>query len=114
MRGKTWWFGMVLGCLVVAAGVAETVRLVRSGDGGLWFWFPTLVGGGSLIVVGTVLLPRRPGLGCALTVTGCVAAVLPTVWTIVMPLLLVWLAVASARRAAALMEDASPGGADNL
>jgi len=44
--GWTWWFGLFLGGLLVAAGIAETVRLVRSGDGGLVFWFGTLVGGG--------------------------------------------------------------------
>ena len=45
-RGRLWWFGILLGGLLVAAGVAETVRLLRSGDGGLAFWFGTLVGGG--------------------------------------------------------------------
>lgn len=41
----TRWAAIGLGVLLVAAGVAETVRLTRSGDGGLVFWFGTLVGG---------------------------------------------------------------------
>ena len=51
----TWWLGLFLGCLLIAGGVAETVRVVRSGDGGLLFWFGTLVGGGALSDVGTGL-----------------------------------------------------------
>jgi hypothetical protein len=35
VRGWTWWFGLFLGGLLVAAGIVETVRLVRGGDGGI-------------------------------------------------------------------------------
>ena len=105
VRRGTWWFGLGLGCLLVAAGIGETVRLTRSGDGGLWFWFPTLVGGGVLVVVGTLVLPRSPILGCVLTTTGALAAILPTMWTLVVPVLLVLLVVLSIRQA-----TAAPGG----
>ncbi|WP_344148284.1 hypothetical protein [Nocardioides koreensis] len=100
MHRWPWWLGLVLGGLLVVAGVAETVRLVRTGDGGLWFWFPTLVGGGALVVAGTLLLPRSPRLGYVLTTVGALAGILPTMWTLVVPVLLVVLIV-SARRAAA-------------
>jgi hypothetical protein len=100
-RGRLWWCGILLGGLLVAAGVAETVRLSSSGDGGFAFWFGTLVGGGVLILVGTLLLSRRPTLGAVLTVIGCVAGLLPTLWTVVVPVLLLALAVAATRRAAA-------------
>ena len=93
MRRWTWWLGMTLGCLLVAAGVAETVRLVRSGDGGLWFWFPTLVGGGALVLAGTLLRPRRPVAGLHLTCAGCLLGVVPTAWTVVVPVLLVVLVI---------------------
>jgi hypothetical protein len=92
---------MVLGCLLIVAGVAETVRLVRSGDGGFFFWFPTLVGGGVLIVVGTLAGSRRPALGLALTGLGCLAGILPTMWTLLVPVLLVVLMVSRARQTAA-------------
>lgn len=109
-RGWLWWFGMGLGCLLVAAGVAETARLLRSGDGGFAFWFGTLVGAGALILVGTLLLPRRPVAGCVLTGIGCLAGLLPTMWTVVVPLLLLTLAIASAQRAAATVErETTPG-----
>jgi hypothetical protein len=99
MRHWTWWFGLSLGCLLIAAGIAETVRLLSTGDGGLWFWFPTLVGGGALIVTGTLVLPRLPGLGCLLTCLGCLLGLLPTLWTLIVPVLLVALAIVSAKQA---------------
>jgi hypothetical protein len=108
VRAWTWWSGLFLGCLLVAGGVAETTRAVRSGDGGVPFWFGTLVGGGVLVLVGTLLLPRRPVPGCVLTTLGCVLGLLPTMWTVVVPLLLVALAIASARKAAADLETQKP------
>ena len=93
VRRWNWWLGLVLGGLLVVAGVAETIRLVRTDDGGFWFWFPTLVGGGALVVAGTLLLPRSPRLGRALTTVGALAGILPTMWTMVMPVLLVVLIV---------------------
>lgn len=98
-RGRTWWFGIFLGGLLLAAGTAETVRLVRSGDGGFAFWFGTLVGGGILVLIGTLLLPRRPTAGCAITTIGCIAAMLPTMWTVVVPFMLVALIIATAKKA---------------
>ena len=105
MRRWTWWFGMSLGCLLVAAGIAETVRLLRTGDGGLWFWLPTLVGGGALVIAGTLVLSRRPRLGGVLTCSGCVLGILPTMWTLVVPVLLLVLAVACAKQAATTIES---------
>jgi hypothetical protein len=100
----TWWFGLVLGGLLVVAGFAETVRAVGTGAGGLWFWFPTLVGGGTLVVAGTLLLPRSPTLGGIMTMVGALVGILPTIWTLVVPVLLVVLIVVSARHAAAVVE----------
>ena len=109
-RGRLWWSGILLGGLLVAAGVAETTRLLRSGDGGFTFWFGTLVGGGAMILVGTVLLPRKPVVGGVLTVIGCLAGLLPTMWTIVVPILLLALAIAAAQRATAeAQHESAPG-----
>lgn len=105
MHRRTWWFGILLGGLLVAAGVAETVRLLRTGDGGFAFWFGTLVGGGVLILAGTLLLPRRPIPGFVLTAIGCVAGLLPTVWTVVVPVLLVVLIIVTAKQAAAAVDQ---------
>ena len=107
MRGWSWWLGLGLGVLLIAAGIAETVRVLRSGDGGLAFWLPTLVGGGLLVLGGTLLRPRRPIFGLVLTTIGCVAAILPTVWTVIVPVLLVVLIVVSAKQAAEALDSHS-------
>jgi hypothetical protein len=100
----TRWLGIVLGVLLIAAGVAETVRLTRSGDGGLIFWFGTLVGGGTLILIGTVLRARSSRLGWPLVLAGSLLGILPTMWTVAVPLLLLALAILTAREAAAEIE----------
>lgn len=48
--------GIALGVAYVLLGVMETIRLVVTGDGG-FFWFGTLVGGGTLLLLGA--LPRQ-------------------------------------------------------
>ena len=51
--------------------------------------------------IGTLLLPRKPVAGCVLTTIGCVAGLLPTMWTIVVPLILVALAIATFKQVTA-------------
>ena len=92
------WLGLFLGGLLIVAGIAETVRLVSNDAGGLLFWFPTLVGGGALILAGTLVWPTRPALGTRLTVAGCLLGMLPTMWTLIVPVLLIVLAVSSVSR----------------
>ena len=81
--------------------MAETVRVVRSADPGLLFWLGTLVAGGVLILLGTLLLPRRPTPGSVLVTLGCVVGLLPTMWTVIVPPMLATLAIASTRHATA-------------
>lgn len=100
MRGWSWWLGIALGGLLVVAGIAETVRLTRSGDGGFAFWFGTLVGGGLLVLAGTLIRPRRPVPGFVITTIGCVAGIVPTAWTVLVPVLLIVLIVATANQTA--------------
>ncbi|HZB66875.1 MAG TPA: hypothetical protein VE503_05595 [Ornithinibacter sp.] len=91
---RTWWFGVAVGILLLTLGVAETVRVLMSGDlSGLAFWFGTLIGGGTCVLVGTALSERRPLPAFAVTTAGCVAGILPTMWTVVVPALLVTLVV---------------------
>ena len=93
MGRRTWWLGVVLGSLLLALAVAETFRVLASGDGGLLFWLGTLGGGGALVLAGTLLADRMPRPALVMTVVGCVAGILPTMWTLVIPLLLLTLAV---------------------
>jgi hypothetical protein len=75
-----------LGAVYVVAGVAETIRAVTSGDGGVPFWLGTLVGGGTAILVGILVFRDRPRVYGPLVVLGCLSGVLATMWTLVVPL----------------------------
>ena len=83
----------------MAAGIAETIRVIVSGDGGLVFWFGTLVGGGVLVLSGTLLQPSRTWPGFSLLAAGCALGLPPTVWTVAVPVLLLMLVVLSLRDA---------------
>ena len=93
MTSRVQWFAVSMGSLLIVLGVAETVRVLRSGDGGLAFWFGTLVGGGTLILGGVALTDRKPRVARALLVAGALAGMLPTMWTLVVPALLAALIV---------------------
>nr|WP_300051132.1 hypothetical protein [uncultured Nocardioides sp.] len=84
-----FWLTLGLGVLYVAAGLAESVRAVTSGDGGLWFWFGTLVGGGALVLSGMAVSSRHPNVGRTLICVGSMMGVLATGWTLVVPLVAV-------------------------
>jgi hypothetical protein len=76
-----------LGVLYIVAGIAETTRAIVTGDGGIPFWFGSLVGGGAMILLGTLAFPHRPWLYCSLITVGCLAGAIATMWTIVIPLI---------------------------
>src|SRR5215218_1213656 len=48
------WLGVLVGSMFLLAGVLETFRVVMSGDGGVAFWFGSLIGGGALVLLGTL------------------------------------------------------------
>lgn len=96
-RGLT----LALGVSYVAAGIGEAVRALRSGDGGLWFWCGTLVGGGSLVLGGLVTARRHPRVGGALITIGCLLGIVATSWTIVVPLFALWVVVLNVRESTA-------------
>ncbi|MBF4767428.1 hypothetical protein ISU10_06570 [Nocardioides agariphilus] len=83
----TRWAVLGLGLIYVAAGIAETTRAVKSGDGGIPFWFGTLVGGGALLLTGEAVHRHRPGLGATLVCVGCLVTVPATIWTLLVPAL---------------------------
>lgn len=84
-----FWLTLGLGLLYVAAGIAESVRAVSSGDGGLWFWFGTLVGGGALVLGGLATPARHPNVRRTLICVGSMMGVLATSWTVLVPLVAV-------------------------
>jgi hypothetical protein len=73
-----------LGVVFIVAGLAETYRAVSSGDGGVVFWFGSLFGGGTLIIIGAFAVTRRTWLSFSLTAIGCVAAANATMWTLIL------------------------------
>ncbi|MEO7980323.1 MAG: hypothetical protein ABI807_05475 [Sporichthyaceae bacterium] len=80
--------GIALGVTYVLLGVAETIRLVVTGDGGFFFWFGTLVGGGTLLLLGA--LPRqavRGGRRLIAVLLGAALGIPATAWTLVVPIL---------------------------
>ena len=69
-----------LGFLYVAAGVAETTRAVVTDDGGIPYWFGSLVGGGAMILLGSLVFRNRLRLSSTFIVLGSLAGVIATTW----------------------------------
>jgi hypothetical protein len=59
----------------------------------LLFWLPTLWGGAGLVLVGSFRINRSPGLAKALVMLGAVLGLLPSAWTILMPVLILVLVI---------------------
>jgi len=81
------WLGVHVGSMFLLAGVLETFRVVMSGDGGVAFWFGSLIGGGALVLLGTLRLQSRPILAMAAVAVGALAGSLATAWTLLLPVL---------------------------
>jgi hypothetical protein len=82
------WSGIVLGVTYVLLGIAETIRLFVTGDGGFFFWFGTLVGGGTLVLLGA--LPRQVVRGdrrLIAVLLGAALGIPATAWTLLVPAL---------------------------
>lgn len=97
--------GVFLGSAYLVFGVLETVRLARSGDGGLMFWFGSLVGGSALVFLGLFGLQEHPHAAWAVLSIGALAGSVATAWTIIMPVLAVALIVLKAND----MDTEAPG-----
>jgi hypothetical protein len=80
----------VSGLLIL--GIGETLTRVDE-PMPLFFWLPTLWGGAALIFAGGFRVRGRLRLAKVLVLVGCAAGFIPSVWTLVMPALLVTLAI---------------------
>jgi hypothetical protein len=79
---------VVVAAGLILLGIAEVIgRLDEPGP--LWFWLPTLWGGATLILVGGFVSTENRILSRALVVAGCALGLLPSMWTLVMPVLLI-------------------------
>jgi hypothetical protein len=85
-RRLTDILAVFLGVLYIVAGIAETTRAIVTGDGGIPFWFGSLVGGGAMILLGALAFRHRLWLSVGLITVGCLAGAVATMWTLVIPL----------------------------
>jgi hypothetical protein len=79
---------IALGVTYVLLGVVETIRLFITGDGGYFFWFGTLVGGGTLLLLGG--LPRqavRRARHSTAVLLGAALGIPATAWMVLVPVL---------------------------
>jgi hypothetical protein len=98
--------GIVVGSSFLLAGTLETIRVLTSGDGGLAFWFGSLFGGGAMVLLGTLGLRSHPLLALVAVTVGALAGSLATAWTLVLPVLALWLVV---MRAVSTLGNPAPG-----
>ena len=98
--------GIVVGSSFLLAGTLETIRVLTSGDGGLAFWSGSLFGGGAMVLLGTLGLRSRPLLALAAVTVGALVGSLATAWTLILPVLALWLVV---MRAVSTLGNPAPG-----
>ena len=77
---------MVLGVVYAALCVIESYA---HRDDGLAFWFLTLFSAAALVLVGTRRPTRNPYVGDAMVALGAAIGMLPTMWSLVVPMLAV-------------------------
>jgi hypothetical protein len=86
---RTVWtrrLSLTLGILYAVACVAETVAHRQDG---LVFWFGTLFVAAALVLFGTLRPTRNPFVSRGLVGLGAAVGMLPTAWTLVVPVLAV-------------------------
>lgn len=77
--------GLTLGAIYVAMGTVELFTH-RDDDGtALLFWGGSLVGGGTLVLTGTLVSERHRALGLTLLTVGAALGMNATVWTLLVP-----------------------------
>ena len=83
------WLAWGVGILFILLGFVEVaVRLLSTEPidaEAVVFWFVTLCGGGTLVLLGSFVI-SRPGWALAAVVIGCLMGMLATAWTLVLPL----------------------------
>ena len=85
--------GATLGIGFILFGIVETSVAMNGRDNIGFFWFPTLCGGGALILLGMFAVHRPAWLSAGLVTVGALAGGLATSWTVVVPILALTLIV---------------------
>lgn len=99
--------GAIVGGGLILLGVAEfVVRLDEPGP--LLFWLPTLWGGGGLVLLGVFGNGGSARRSVGLVTLGALLGFLPTIWTVVIPILsmvLVVLVLQESRATSTVVQD---------
>ena len=92
------WLACGVGGVFIVLGVVEVAVRVRSSDPidteAVVYWFVTLCGGGTLVLLGSFVI-TRPGWALAAVVLGCLMGTIATIWTLVLPVAALALVVLS-------------------
>lgn len=96
MGPRTPWLGLLVATLLVGLGLTEGASDTHGGLPGASVPVAVLVGGGLLVLAGTILQGVLPWSGLVLTALGCGASIPAALWTVFVPLLLVALFVVRA------------------
>lgn len=82
------WLAWGVGIVFIVLGVVEVAVRVLSSDPidteAVVYWFVTLCGGGTLVLLGSFVI-TRPGWALAAVVLGCLMGIIATIWTLVLP-----------------------------
>ena len=83
------WLAWFVGLTLIVLGGAEVASRVSSSEpidaDAVTFWAFSLCGGGSLILIGRFLVTRPPWVSIGLVGVGCLAGMVATAWTLVLP-----------------------------
>jgi hypothetical protein len=77
--------GLTLGAIFVLFGVVEVITHRDDSVGALAFWGLSLLGGGALVLAGTVVRRTSRRWGLVLVTIGALAGTNATLWTLLVP-----------------------------
>jgi hypothetical protein len=97
MLPNSWVLGVSLGILVLLFGAYEVITHRNDTAGAMAFWGLSLLGGGALVLAGTLLRRTRRAWGLALLTVGALAATNATLWTVIVPLVAIATVVSAFR-----------------
>jgi hypothetical protein len=89
--------GLSLGVLYLAFGVVEVITHRGDTAGALAFWGISLLGGGALVLAGTLVRQSKRALGLTLLTIGAIVATNATIWTLLIPIFAIVTVVAAFR-----------------
>jgi hypothetical protein len=89
--------GLWLGAVYLLFGGYEVITHWGDTAGALAFWGISLLGGGALVIVGTLLRTTRRAWGLALLTIGALLATNATLWTLLLPIVAVVVVVTAYR-----------------